>query len=289
MYTQVRENGKGQPRPSRSLDPAGRDPGFTLIELLVVVVIIGILASLLFPVLVRARESARGAQCRSNLRQVGVAARLYADDNRDTYFCLQGGSIIYGGQWTMGPNNSTLRAQDDYEGYWGLGYNQYIGGNRKLFSCPNGKPVDDYRDLGYSYPQDYWANSTYGLCQYLVLPYTGTGTQYGSAAAGPLKTHSYLSPASTIFCQDSFEQMMSGPDDSLGLFPGNTQILSKWQAGGSYAGLFPGTDLTAGWWRHSRGCMTLWAGGNVSRIPFSPRGIDYRYYTGEKPDAMPKF
>src|SRR5579864_8275512 len=75
----------------------GKAAGFTLIELLVVIVIIGLLASLLLPVLARAKEAARSTQCRNNLHQIGVAARLYADDNHDTYSCLQGGSIIYGG------------------------------------------------------------------------------------------------------------------------------------------------------------------------------------------------
>jgi len=90
--------------------------GFTLIELLVVIAIIAVLAALLFPVLARAKEAAKSTQCRNNLRQIGIAGRLYADDNRDTYSCLQGGSIIYGGQWTLGPNSTALRATTDFQG-----------------------------------------------------------------------------------------------------------------------------------------------------------------------------
>ncbi|HIE50716.1 MAG TPA: DUF1559 domain-containing protein [Armatimonadetes bacterium] len=54
--------------------------GFTLIELLVVIAIIAILAAILFPVFARAREKARMSSCTSNLRQLGMACLMYAQD-----------------------------------------------------------------------------------------------------------------------------------------------------------------------------------------------------------------
>ena len=54
--------------------------GFTLVELLVVIAIIVVLAALLFPMLHAARRSAQRTACQSNLRQLTVAALLYADD-----------------------------------------------------------------------------------------------------------------------------------------------------------------------------------------------------------------
>ena len=59
--------------------------GFTLIEILVVIAIIGILSAILFPVFSSVRESGRMAVCSSNLKQIGVAIRLYANDNRGFY------------------------------------------------------------------------------------------------------------------------------------------------------------------------------------------------------------
>jgi prepilin-type N-terminal cleavage/methylation domain-containing protein/prepilin-type processing-associated H-X9-DG protein len=78
---------------------AGHRSAFTLIELLVVMAIIAVLASLLLPALSGSKASSKRIQCVNNLRQLGIAAHLYVDDNADFYPIAYYSAVEGGVKW----------------------------------------------------------------------------------------------------------------------------------------------------------------------------------------------
>lgn len=103
--------------------------GFTLIELLVVIAIIALLMAILMPALRRARDQGKATVCASNLKQIGLASRLYAEDNDNKV-----------------PRGETYGNADADMQVWQAIFMKYIGGRQsskvqhwsevKTYDCP---------------------------------------------------------------------------------------------------------------------------------------------------------
>jgi prepilin-type N-terminal cleavage/methylation domain-containing protein/prepilin-type processing-associated H-X9-DG protein len=123
--------------------------GFTLIELLVVIAIIAILAAILFPVFARAREKARQSSCQSNLKQIGLAWAMYAQDYDE--------KLPRGSGYTAA---ATVWANS---GEWFITCAPYIK-NTQIFNCPS-SPYTNFNSggttagtYGVGYTRNLWLN-----------------------------------------------------------------------------------------------------------------------------------
>ncbi len=132
--------------------------GFTLIELLVVIAIIAILAAILFPVFLNAKERGRMAKCLGNLKNLSVAVRMYADDNGgrmpSAYYNYASPDWCGCDGAHLDSASHPIQVYPDKGAIW-----PYTGKNKAIFLCPsdsnlaptkvNGGTVKDYA-LSYS-------------------------------------------------------------------------------------------------------------------------------------------
>lgn len=122
--------------------------GFTLVELIVSIAIMSILFALLLPALARARESAWRANCTNNLRQIGIAFELYAQENKERY-----------------PAASDPVSTSPFYWLWmGRGWRtklaEYIPGDKDnpgVFWCPSDSTAEeDFESTSYAYSMAFY-------------------------------------------------------------------------------------------------------------------------------------
>ncbi|MBB6051270.1 type II secretion system protein [Armatimonas rosea] len=227
---------------------------FTLIELLVVIAIIAILAAILFPVFAQARESARQTTCLSNMRQIGLAVRMYTQDYDETL------PIFYA---------YNTQPAADITGHLGVEVLlQPYTKSKDIFRCPD--------DSGGPVPQGVPSTVDYGGCSDLAGKGRSYRDCYGSSyrfTRGALSVISGVSMQNNVLCTPSNDYCLpSGPvTDAAFQAPADTYLMREemlpWfggdkDTGGSKYGYFP--DYYLQW--HPRGGSFVFADGHAKFV-----------------------
>lgn len=170
---------------------------FTLIELLVVVAIIGILASLLLPVLGKTRKKAKQVVCKSQLRQINTAMIMYSDDNDQTlpYVKVNEPSVrSKPWTWSLAPYLGLERQET------GAMRTVEVNLDSHIFKCPSNDSILNYNNeyvTGYAMP--YWAGNG-----------AGAGDLFD-----PVSITNISAPTDALLLGELFRYMFNGGDSSF--------------------------------------------------------------------------
>jgi prepilin-type processing-associated H-X9-DG protein/prepilin-type N-terminal cleavage/methylation domain-containing protein len=211
---------------------------FTLIELLVVIAIIAVLVAMLLPALQTAREQARTVVCQSQLRQLGVGFRFYADMYQDF---IPAYSL-----------NSTIKWYD-YLATQGPGFNARVSGTSKVTLCPSN--TISIKDPGTGLPLTNYAQMQTITAPFRYKVWQDTGNDLKAWEPHPYRFSEITTPVSKVLLTD---------------FADTTEY------GVRYGVLVVSYFSGATYWQyqisscHNDGSNALYFDGHASRQPWTP-------------------
>ncbi|HLK55247.1 MAG TPA: DUF1559 domain-containing protein [Chthonomonadaceae bacterium] len=203
------------------------DGAFTLIELLVVIAIIAILAAFLFPVFAQARESARQTVCTSNVREIGLAVKMYVQDYDETYpifYAYNTQDPVTGARaWSGDPPHKGVELLL-------MPYSK----NRDLFKCPDDSGGPALTDPMYgcpgrnSYQACYGSSYRFDNGSFSIVANESSQNNSLYTSSRIVTEASFAAPADTRIMRDEMMPWF-GTDPKYGYIPGYFQ---RWHSRG---------------------------------------------------------
>jgi prepilin-type N-terminal cleavage/methylation domain-containing protein/prepilin-type processing-associated H-X9-DG protein len=215
---------------------------FTLIELLVVIAIIAILAAMLLPALSAAKQRAWTTSCNSNLHQVGLGMRMFADDNNEYY--PESGADIYWGAVDMTTGKPSWLEQ----------IFPYVG-NTNAYDCPGNVQLPPNLRGPFNY---------FNGCN---AAYVATG------GFAPVKSSTIMFPSAFVLSGDTAGTLNNGAGLQFDPLDADKDDYSQNCVGGAAA-----PAITEYWQIHSKGQNVMFADGHSQWYKgYNPGDMTFAY------------